>query len=453
MSKYVACKPILISTSSSENAMIYNRGTIGSFQAWANAVNDSSWTFEELLPYFADGTNYTTVDPNNTYRFVNSSHIPAVANPDAVNATGAPLHVSFPNYALGISAWMQLSMQALGFPNQSDFMSGSLLGSAYAPVTVDPEGQIRSSSQESYLNAAFQSPRTNLKVYTHTLAKKILFDSNKTAIGVQVFSERGQEYILSANREIVLSAGTFQSPQLLMVSGIGPTDELEKFDIDVLVDLPGVGQNMWDHLDFGPTYQINVAGLTADYSEGNERAVQEYIANRTGLLTNPQVEYIGWEKLPAAYRLNFTNSTESDLAQFPADWPEVEYEVTQAPLGKGVGTIAYGTVIAIPVSPLSRGNVTLASNDTKDLPIINPNWLTHPTDQQVAVQAFKRAREMFQTSVVQPLIVGQEISPGLNVTSDADILEFIKNNSYMNWHAACTCKCTRLRIGIFTNTL
>lgn len=420
--------------------MIYNRGTVGSYQAWANAVNDSSWEFEQLLPYFADGTNYTTVNPNNTYRFANSSSIPPPANPDAVNASGAPLHISYPNYALGMSSWMQLSMRALGFPDQQDFLSGSLIGAQYAPVTVDPEGQVRSSSQESYLNAAFQSRRQNLKVYTHTLAKKVLFDTNKRATGVQVFSERGQAYTLSAKREIVLSAGAFQSPQLLMVSGIGPASELQKFNIPLLVNSSGVGQNMWDHLDFGPTYQINVEGLTAGYSEFNARASQEYVANRTGILTSPQVEYIGWEKLPAAYRANFTNSTRADLAQFPADWPEVEYEVSQAPLGAGSEQVAYGVVLAIPVSPLSRGTVTLASNDTKDLPIISPNWLTHPTDQQVAVQAFRRAREMFQTSVIQPLIVGQEVAPGLNVTSDADILEYIRNNSFMNWHAACTCE-------------
>ena len=144
--------------------------------------------------------------------------------------------------------------------------------------------------------------------------------------------------------------------------------------------------------------------------------MEEYVANRSGILTSPGVEYIGWEKLPARYRTNFTASTIADLARFPPDWPEVEYEISQ--LASGVGkdpSGIYGTILAVPVSPLSRGTVSIMSNDTSDLPIINPNWLTHPTDQQVAIEGFLRAREMFNTKAIQPIIIGEEVSPGSSV--------------------------------------
>lgn len=424
--------------SSAENAMIYNRGTIGSYQVWADAVDDQSWTFENLLPYFARGINLTIPDPNNTVRAANASHIPLPANPDAYNETGGPLHISYPNFALPFSSYLALAMQELGFPIQQDFISGNLLGAQYAPVTVAPDTQTRDSSQTSFLEAAIENGLTNLKVYTHTLAKQVLFDANNTATGVKVVSGISEPYVLSARSEVILSAGAFQSPQLLMVSGIGPKEELEKFNIPVLADRPGVGQNMWDHLDFGPSYYINAQGLTLSPSPENDAAVQEYIANRTGFLTSPGVDWIGWEKVPEADRANFTETTNSSLAQFPADWPEIEYEISEAPQS-GSNRVT-GTVIAIPVSPLSRGTVSIVSNDTSDLPVINPNWLTNEADKQVAVQAFKRARAMTQTSAIQPILIGEEVSPGLNVTSDGDIFEWIKNNAYMNWHASCTCK-------------
>lgn len=428
----------MLGGSSSENAMIYNRGTIGSYQVWADAVDDQSWTFENLLPYFANGVNLTLPNPDNSERAANASNIPLPANAAAYNQSGGPLHISYPNFALPFGSWVALAMEELGFPTQQDFISGNLLGAQYAPVTVAPESQTRDDSQTAFLQTAIENGLTNLKGYTHTLAKQILFSDNNTATGVQVVSGNGDPYVLSARSEVILSAGAFQSPQLLMVSGVGPKEQLDEFNITVLADRPGVGQNMWDHLDFGPSYYINAQGYTLVPSAENDAAVQQYLSNRTGFLTSPGVDWIGWEKLPAENRVNFTNAINSELDQFPADWPEIEYEITEAPLA--ASSRVTGTIIAIPVSPLSRGTVSIVSNDTSDLPVIDPNWLTSETDIQVAIQAFKRARAMLQTSAIQPILLGEEVSPGSNVTTDDEIYEWIKNNAYMNWHASCTCK-------------
>lgn len=115
-----------------------------------------------------------------------------------------------------------------------------------AASLIDPAGEIRASSEETYLQHSFSSGRTNLKVYTHTLAKRIVFHSNSTkAMGVEVVSgDWGSEknYFLSAINEVIVSAGAFHSPQLLMVSGIGPKDTLERFNISIIADRPGVGQ-------------------------------------------------------------------------------------------------------------------------------------------------------------------------------------------------------------------
>ncbi|KAE9981233.1 hypothetical protein EG328_011783 [Venturia inaequalis] len=427
----------MLGGSSSENAAIYNRGTTGSYQVWADLVGDQSWTFENILPYFARGIKFTGVDPNNTTRAANASIVPPPANPNAINASGFPLTVGYSNWAMPYGSWISRGMAQLGFPVQQDFISGSLLGSQIAPVTILPD-QTRASSQSTYLDVALASGRTNLKVYTYSLAKRIIFSSNKTATGVQVVSGISEPYILSAKSEVILSAGAFQSPQLLMVSGVGPKEQLQRYNITVVADRPGVGQNMQDHLDFGPVYYVNLQGQTGGPSAGNDAAVEQYLANRTGFLTNFGVDFIGWEKLPAANRVNFTAQTIADLAKYPADWPEIEYEITEAPLG-GLSRVT-GTPIAIPVTPISRGTVTISSNDMSDPPIINPNWLTSPTDIQVAIEAFKRSRAMAEASSARPIQIGEEVMPGRNVTSDDDIHEYIKNSAYQNWHASCTCR-------------
>ncbi|QDS75516.1 hypothetical protein FKW77_005067 [Venturia effusa] len=439
---------------SAENAGIYNRGTIGSYQVWADNVGDQSWTFANLLPYFARGIKFTGVDPNNTTRAANASIVPPPANPNAVNVSGFPLTVGYSNWAMPYGSWIARGMAQLGFPVQQDFISGNLLGAQIAPVTIKPD-QTRGSSQSTYLDTALASGRTNLKVYTHSLAKRVVFSSNKTATGVEVVSGISEPYILSAKQEVIVSAGAFQSPQLLMVSGIGPKEHLEKYNITVLADRPGVGQTMEDHLDFGPVYYVNLQGQTGAPSAGNDAAVEQYLTNRTGFLTNFGVDFIGWEKLPAANRVNFTNQTIADLAKYPTDWPEVcltctkskvyaltrpqvEYEITEAPLA--MLNQVTGTPIAIPVTPISRGTVTLSSDDMSDPPVIDPNWLTSPTDIQVAIEAFKRSRAMAEASSAISIQIGDEIMPGKNVTSDTDIHEYIKNTAYQNWHASCTCR-------------
>jgi choline dehydrogenase-like flavoprotein len=156
------------------------------------------------------------------------------------------------------------------------------------------------------------------------MAQKILFDSNKTATGVEVES-LGITYTIYAAKEVIVSAGAFHSPQMLMVSGIGPAATLEEFGIPVLSDFPGVGQDMWDHITFGPSYRVNVNTFTRlanDFIYLAERLV-EYETNQSGPLCN-SADFLGWEKVLSDLRGNFTSTTESELSYFPSDWPEVE---------------------------------------------------------------------------------------------------------------------------------
>lgn len=147
-----------------------------------------------------------------------------------------------------------MALNAIGIPTTRDFNSGSLLGTQWTAQTISPAHELRDSSESSFLSAA--SGRSNLHVFNNTLAKRIIF-SGKTATGVAI-ALGGNITELKVGKEVIVSAGAFQSPQILMVSGIGPERTLEKFNITCVANRPGVGKGMQDHVFFGPSYRVNV---------------------------------------------------------------------------------------------------------------------------------------------------------------------------------------------------
>jgi choline dehydrogenase len=161
-------------------------------------------------------------------------------NPDAFESDGGPLEVSYANTANPFSSFLEGSLNEIGVATTEDFNSGSLMGGQYCSSTIDPATELRSSAQASFLDDA--SSRSNLDLYETTMAKKILFNGNKTAVGVEVQSLQtlGLSYNITARKEVIVSSGTFQSPQLLMVSGVGPAAALEELGIDVISDLTGM---------------------------------------------------------------------------------------------------------------------------------------------------------------------------------------------------------------------
>ncbi|TVY78200.1 Dehydrogenase patE [Lachnellula suecica] len=349
--------------SSALNAMLYQRGTKQSYDLWASMVGDDSYNFDSFLPYFHRSANYTP--PNAQIRAANAS----VPDPSAIayNQTGGPLHVTHSNWATPFASWGQAALREIGLPDIADFSSGELLGSQYCPLTIVPRDQTRGSSEATYLRSTVAKGRQNLKIYTHTLAKRILFNGNKMATGVVVESN-GVAYTLSATKEIVVSAGAFQSPQLLMVS-----------------------------------------------------AANSYNGNGTGILASNNADYLGWEKIPASNRANLSASAQKDIATFPADWPDFEFVVGSFNPGSTLAEdISYGFVETALITPLSRGNISIASNDTSDSPLINVGWLSNETDIEMGIQAVK-------------------LLPGLNVTTDEDIRRFITTTPMTVYHASCTC--------------
>lgn len=450
--------------SSARNYFTYHHGTYDAYHMWATTVNDSSYEYYSFLPYFKKSVYFTP--PDNEQRPRNAS---VGYNPAAFSPTGGPLQVSVPIWANSFSSFAKKGYERLGLQQVVDFVSGTLIGVQYNMNTIDPSRQTRSSSETSYLRMV--ESNNALRVYNQTMAQRILFNGT-TASAVAVRSGN-LDYTLFAKREVIVSAGAvsysncrrrlrrsktstnwariqFQSPQILMVSGVGPAQTLRQFNIPVIADLSGVGQNMWDHVLFGTSYRVSTLTHSATSNATFlAEVLEEYMTrNGSGMLGNPGGDLIAFEKLPSSDRESLSPETLASLAEFPADWPEIEYLALDAYSGNNSDYITgapktpymYVSPSAALVAPLSRGNVTITSASMNDPPLINPNWLTHPADQELAVAALKRVRQLMDTEIVSEVVVGEELLPGRNVKSDSDILYAIRENGIQVFHAAATCE-------------
>ncbi|KAL4892540.1 hypothetical protein BDV59DRAFT_180136 [Aspergillus ambiguus] len=426
--------------SSAINYMIYQRPNVGALQRWADLVDDPSYMFDRVLPFYKRTVRFTP--PDESLRAENAT---AGYNADAFDEESGPVQVSYPNSASSFSTWMKLGLESIGLNETEEFSSGSILGFQFTPLTIQPPRETRSSSDSFLWNSWIPF----LTLYKNTMVKRILFGPQNQAIGVEVQSIF-MEYKLEAKREVILSAGAFQSPQILMVSGIGPKTTLEEYDIEVVVDRPGVGQNLCDHVFFGPTYQVALethTRLATDWKYLLRQAFK-YVTSHTGGFTNPGADYLAFEKLPASSRMNLSSQTESDLAWLTSDWPEIEYFSADVYLGNFSNPILsqpddgkqYSSIAVVLAAPTSRGNVTIRSADTSNLPEINLNWLDTETDQEVAVAAFKRAREAFQSEAMRPVVIGDEFFPGNDYQTNEEILDVIRDMAMTLYHPACTCK-------------
>jgi choline dehydrogenase len=409
--------------------MIFHRATKGAYQQWADLVGDDSYTWPNFLHYLEKSVQFT---PPNLEKMGPNVSIPYDSS--VYSKSGGPLQVSYPNYRQPFDEYLIKAFSGSGMKEITGLSSGHLDGFATSTFVFDPTTQTRSSSEASFLQQALSS--TSLKVYIKTLAQKVLFDNKKRATGVQV-QTNSANYTLSARKEVIVSAGVFHSPQVLMLSGIGPKDTLDRFGIPVISNLPGVGQNMWDHVFIFTSHEMNMTTNSAVLTDPILHAahVQEYLNNQNGPLTGVGGEIIGWEKLPN--RTELSSASQANFSKFPADWPELELlglSTGANPSDKPSGN-NYVSLTAAIQAILSRGYVSLRSANANDPPIVNPNALTTKAEQELAVGAIKRIRQFAAASGVQI----EEITPGSNVTTDAQILNWIQTHSVNGYHAACTC--------------
>lgn len=431
--------------SSALNFMIHHRPPRGAMDMWAEAVGDDSFTFDKMLPYFKKPFTFTS--PNTGTRIENATTLYEESDFEK-EGQGGPIQVTYPNWTPVWSTWAAKGLEAIGINATDLYNEGSLLGWFYAQLTVEPKDQVRSTSTEFIYTAEKSELNGSLTAYLETHVDKIIFDESNTATAVQVSDLDLISYKISASREVILSAGALHSPQLLMLSGIGPADVLQQYNIDVIADRPGVGQNLTDHVLFGPTYEVTFDTLNKVLGSPDVlvESIAEYALNATGPLTTNVAEFLAWERMPTS--ANLSTSSRAILDAYPEDWPHIEYFPAAGYIGdfnipwadQPKDGKQYASILGALAAPQSRGNVTIASASAADLPLFNPNWLTTETDIEAAIAIYRRLREIFDTEAIKSIRADTtaEYWPGLAVATDEEILDNIRTSVMAVMHASCT---------------
>ncbi|KAK6063600.1 GMC oxidoreductase [Seiridium cupressi] len=400
-----------------------------SYREWADAVDDQSYTWEGFLPHLMRPINFTAPS---SFRFPNST-----ARPPRhwTSHTSGPLQLTFGNYAWPWASWVMKALTGLGFQENPDsFVGGSLHGVGYQLSTLDATSFTKETSDSSYLNRLGMN-NENLVVYTNALVTQILFDGSKTAKGVEV-DYGGLLLKIACRREIIVSAGAFRSPQLLMLSGIGPKAMLEQHGIPVVSNLAGVGQNLGDQVCVGISRRVNIP-TTAELQWNAGAATQALREYESSPPRGPYTTYAGdllaFEKLPQRYRRELPRPARDSLDALAADRPDLEFVAFSAYGGPHAGFLGspdghnWATLAVALASPFSRGNVSIASNRAQDNPLVNPAWMSDPRDVQVALQSFRRLQGILNSTSLAPVLVGHaSFPPASALQTDAQVLEFVK---------------------------
>jgi choline dehydrogenase-like flavoprotein len=389
--------------SSSINAMVYARGHRADYDAWA-AQGNAGWGYDDVLPYFK-----------------RAEHNERGA--DAFHGSGGPLNVKdLPSPHRYSRDFVQAGVQA-GFADNHDFNGAAQEGVGLYQVT-HRNGE-RFSAAKAYLTPHLSRP--NLTVMTGAQATRIRFEGQR-AVGVEV-RVGGAERTLTATREVLLAAGALQSPQLLMLSGVGPGAHLQQMGIAVVHDLPGVGQHLHDHLDVVQVVEAPQAkdlfGISLVGLLHGLQGAWEWHRHRRGMLATNIAEAGGFVRSAAAEAL-----------------PDLQFHFVIAKLvnhgRKPVFGHGYSCHVCL-LRPKSRGSLALASADPLAAPLIDPNFLGERDDADRLVRGFKLMRRVLQ----QPALAargGREHPASAAAQTDAQIEQFIRDKADTIYHPVGTCR-------------
>lgn len=389
--------------SSSINAMIYVRGQREDYDGWA-AEGNAGWSYAELLPYFK-----------------RAEHNERGA--DAHHGTGGPLNVMDLRSPNRYSPNFVQAGQQAGFPLNRDFNGSTQEG--VGPYQVTHRNGERCSAAKAYLAPALSRP--NLQVITQAHTTRLLFEGRR-AVGVE-YRQGNELKQVRAQREVLLSAGALQSPQILMLSGVGPGAHLRQLGIPVLHDLPGVGANLHDHVDVvlgvDAPHLKDFFGLSAVGLWRALGAMNEWRRHRSGPLTTNFAEAGGFIKSSPALatpdlQLHFVIGKLVDHGR------------------KTVFGHGYSCHVCL-LRPASRGSLKLASADPMTAPLIDPNFFGHPADMPRMVAGFKLMRHVLSQPALAGL-GGREMASSASARSDAEIEAFIRQYADTIYHPVGSCR-------------
>ncbi|ETW75407.1 aryl-alcohol oxidase 11 [Heterobasidion irregulare TC 32-1] len=425
----------LLGGSSSVNFMVYTRGSDDDWNRYANVTGDHGWSWNALQKYFKKSEHF--VEPADHH------NITGQFDP-AFHGFSGPLKVSLPGFPQTIDDRVVQTTKELAseYPFREDVNSGETLGVGWTQTTIS--GNKRSSSATAYLAPRYVS-RHNLDVLIESHVTRIIA-ADKTSHGSVSFetvefakSSTGKRYRVSAKKEVIMSAGAINTPQLLMLSGLGDPATLKKFGIKALVDLPDVGQNLQDHTLLPNQFEVN-STRTFETFERNTTLfgdiMSQYNTTGTGPFVDGLANLIGWLRIP-------DNSSIFQNYSDPTAGPNsAHYEVIFSNGFAGFtvpipATGNYMSILTNLATPASRGSVSLNSSDPFDFPLIDPAFLKHPVDAFVAVEAIKSARRFLAAPAWKDYVIGQFGVGGLAKT-DAEIEEFARNQTSTVFHPVGT---------------
>ncbi|TQQ79441.1 GMC family oxidoreductase [Halonotius roseus] len=385
--------------SSSINAMIYARGQPADYDGWAAAGNDG-WAYEDVLPYFKRAEHNER-------------------GPSEYHGTDGPRHVADLRSPNELSEAFIEAGQAVGLPHNEDFNAGEQSGVGYYQVTQKDGG--RHSAADAYLKPVLDRP--NLTATTGAQVTRVRFDGRE-AVGVEYVQDgTNSPESVDATEEVILSAGVINSPQLLLLSGIGPADHLTEHGISVVHELPGVGQNLQDHLHVKVNYACEEP-ISLEGADSLWNLVKYLLLNR-GPLTSNVAEAGGFASV-----VDDNDRPDIQLHFGPS------YSVNHGfdnPEGHGFW------LGALCLRPESRGRITLRSADPLDEPRIDPGYLSEEADLEVLLEGLKLVREILGAEPFDDYR-GQEVSPGADVDSEDELIEHIRETAHSLYHPVGTCK-------------
>jgi choline dehydrogenase len=387
--------------SSSINGMVYVRGNANDYQRWEK-MGAAGWGYSEVLPYFKKAQRADKRTTEDEFK----------GHDGPVGTTSGALRNPLYHYFLAAA-------KEAGHPLNDDFNGQHQEGFGVMPMTV-AEG-IRSSTARSYL----PKNRSNLKIIKKAMVQKILINEGK-AEGVSFAVGRKTKQAF-ANKEVLVCAGAINSPQLLMLSGIGPKDHLSEMDIKVNADVPGVGQNLMDHLEVYVQQSITQPlSLYKDLSLlGRAKIGLEWLLTQRGLGATNHFEVGGYMRSHPG-----------------AEQPDIQFHFLPAAMSYDGSSQAAGHGCQAHVGPMlspSRGSVRLKSNNPSDYPAIKFNYMSHPSDWEVFRAAIRGAREIFAQPAFDA-IRGREFNPGAQAQTDKELDAFVRAHAESAYHPCGTCK-------------
>jgi len=389
--------------SSSINGMLYVRGNAGDFDGWAQMGN-RGWSWDDVRPLFR-----------------NSEHYVQGGDPEH-RGKGGPLKVEDYRTILPLTHRFVEAAQQAGHPFRKDLNDGVQEGVGYSQMTR--RGRVRGSTARTFLAEA--KGRPNLQVETNALATGLIFEG-KRCVGVK-FRQGANDREIRVTREVVLSGGAVNSPQLLQISGVGPATHLQSIGVNVVHDLPGVGANLQDHYVARVSHRVKNATSINELSRGLRlaREVGKFFTMGNGALT-----------------FGVTSAQVFVRSREGLEYPDLQLLFTPAsydPTKFGTLEMEAGMTVAIcPVRPDSRGTIMAASADPFAKPVIKPNYLSDPNDQRVLNAGIKLTRDIFSKQPLAQHSVA-ELIPGPDATSDEALAEYCRNYCTTIYHPVGTCR-------------